>query len=230
MRTHSSHKDYRHKYISNKKPIEIASESLKGRVVETSLTDLDKENKEVDRTFRKIKLIIEDVQGSSCYTNFHSMDVSRDKLCSLISKWQTTIEAFVDVKTKDDYFLRVFAICMTNRSPNQRCVTSYATTSKTKLIRKRMSEMIIGIVKQNTLKQLVPLLLDTEIEKNIKDACAKYYPLKNVLIRKVKILKKPKFDSSKMAELYGEKAGISTEILDIAASGDAQNLITQEAQ
>ena len=171
MRTHSSHKDYRHKYISNKKPIEIASESLKGRVVETSLTDLDKENKEVDRTFRKIKLIIEDVQGSSCYTNFHSMDVSRDKLCSLISKWQTTIEAFVDVKTKDDYFLRVFAICMTNRSPNQRCVTSYATTSKTKLIRKRMSEMIIGIVKQNTLKQLVPLLLDRSEERRVGKEC-----------------------------------------------------------
>lgn len=197
--------------------------------METSFADLKKDYKNSEQTFRKIKLIVEDVKGNSCYTNFHSMDVTRDKLCSLLSKWQTTIETFVDVKTKDDYFLRVFAICMTDRSDGQRCVTSYATSSKVKLIRKRMSEIIMRIVQQNNLKTLIPILLDKKIEGDIANACHKFYPLKYVLIRKVKILKKPKFDAAKMAEFYGEKTGIATEILEPIASDEAKNLISEEA-
>ena len=34
---------------------------------------------------------------------------------------------------------------------------------------------------------------------------AKIFPLQNVLIRKVKLLKKPKFDLTKLMELYQEK-------------------------
>ena len=64
--------------------IEIASDGLKGRVFEVSLADL--QNDEV--AFRKFKLITEDVQGKNCLTNFHGMDLTRDKMCSMVKKWQ----------------------------------------------------------------------------------------------------------------------------------------------
>lgn len=57
--------------------------------------------------YRKVKLCCEDVQGTSVLTNFHGMDLTRDKLCSLIKKWQTLIEAQVDVRTTDGYLLRI---------------------------------------------------------------------------------------------------------------------------
>ncbi|CAN0478009.1 unnamed protein product, partial [Discosporangium mesarthrocarpum] len=57
--------------------------------------------------YRKIKLCAEDVQGTNVLTNFHGMDLTRDKLCSLIKKWQTLIEAHVDVRTTDGYYLRI---------------------------------------------------------------------------------------------------------------------------
>lgn len=63
---------------------EIASDGLKGRVFEVSLADL--QNDEV--TFRKFKLIAEEVQGRNVLTNFHGMDLTRDKLCSMVKKWQ----------------------------------------------------------------------------------------------------------------------------------------------
>ena len=63
--------------------------------------------------YRKVKLCCEDVQGTSVLTNFHGMDLTRDKLCSLIKKWQTLIEAQVDVRTTDGYLLRIvsFVFC-----------------------------------------------------------------------------------------------------------------------
>jgi small subunit ribosomal protein S3Ae len=193
--------------------LEIASEGLKGRVIETSLTDLRKNDEGAAKSYRKIKLIVEEVEGSSCFTNFHGMDITRDKLCSLIRKWQTLIEAHVDVKTQDDYFLRLFVIGFTARMQRQLSATSYATSAKIKLIRKRMIEIIMKKVQGTTLKALIPELMDEKIEEEIKKGCARFYPLQNVLITKCKVLKKPRFDASKMLELYGDHAASAPEIL-----------------
>lgn len=67
--------------------LEIASDGLKGRVFEVSLADL--QNDEV--AFRKFKLVTEDVQGKNCLTNFHGMDLTRDKMCSMVKKWQVYV-------------------------------------------------------------------------------------------------------------------------------------------
>lgn len=55
---------------------------------EVSLADL--QNDEV--AFRKFKLITEDVQGKNCLTNFHGMDLTRDKMCSMVKKWQVRLQ------------------------------------------------------------------------------------------------------------------------------------------
>lgn len=209
--------------------IEIASDSLKGRVVETSLTDLKKNDEGASKSYRKVKLVVEDIEGSSCFTNFHGMDITRDKLFSLIRKWQTTIEAHVDVKTSDDYYLRLFVIAFTAKSQRQLRATSYATASKIKLIRRKMLEVMMRNAQQNTFKALVANLMDEKIEDDIKKACARYYPLQNVLITKAKVIKKPKFDASKMQEFYGDHAATAPELLAQAQTQteEPKNLLTE---
>jgi small subunit ribosomal protein S3Ae len=41
--------------------------------------------------------------------------------------------------------------------------------------------------------------------KQIEKECGKIFPLQNVLVKKVKLLKKPKFDLTKLMELYQSK-------------------------
>lgn len=51
-----------------------------------------------------------------------------------------------------------------------------------------------------------PESIGTEIEKK----CQSIFPLKDVFIRKVKVLKKPKFDLTKLMEMHGDTAGEDT--------------------
>ena len=52
---------------------------------------------------------------------------------------------------------------------------------------------------------IISFSVEDTIGKDIKKQCSKIFPLQNVLVRKVKLLKKPKFDLTKLMELYQEK-------------------------
>jgi small subunit ribosomal protein S3Ae len=181
----------------------IASDALKGRVVESSLADL---NNNQD-AWRKIKLSIEDIQGKTCLTNFHAMDMTRDKLCQFIRKWQTLIDAHCEVKTQDGYILRVFVVAFTGKQATQARKTSYAQHQQIKAIRKKIVEIITKEASTSNLSDLVAKLNHVDqFPKLITKACQFIYPLSGALIKKVKTLKKPKFDIVRLNELYKESA------------------------
>jgi len=184
----------------------IASEGLKGRVFEVSLADL--QNDEV--AFRKFRLIAEEVQGKNVLTNFHGMDLTTDKLRSMVKKWQTLIEANVDVRTTDGYLLRLFCIGFTKKGPQQVKKTCYAQHTQVRNIRRKMVEMMTREVAANDLKEVVSKLIPDSIGRDIEKSCQGIYPLHDVYIRKVKVLKKPKFDLGKLMELHGEGGGKGT--------------------
>merc|ERR1712223_2338092 len=119
----------------------IASDGLKGRVYEVSLADLQNEN-DAERSFRKFRLICEDVQGKNCLTNFHGMGLTTDKLRSMVKKWQTLVEGNIDVKTSDGYVLRVFCIGFTLKQQDSKKKTCYAQSAQVMNIRKKMTDII----------------------------------------------------------------------------------------
>lgn len=189
----------------------IASEGLKGRVFEFSLADLN--GGDEAQGYRKIRLVCEDVQGTNVMTNFHGMDITRDKLCSLIRKWQTLIEAYVNVRTTDGYFLRIFAIAFTKKQSNQAVKsTCYAQAGQVRNIRKKMFEILTEEASKCDLKELVQkfISMPESIPLEIEKRCQSIFPLQNVFIRKVKVLKKPKFDLMKLMEMHGDSAAEDT--------------------
>ncbi|KAF5394212.1 Small subunit ribosomal protein 1 [Paragonimus heterotremus] len=179
----------------------IASDALKGRVVTLSLGDLSEKNEEV---FRKFKLQIEDVQGRHCLTNFHGLEITRDKLCSIVLKWRSTIEAHVDVKTTDGYHLRFFIISFTPRATRAESRHSYAQASRIKRVRARLVETIQQEVASCDLKEVVNKLIPDSIAQDARKAASWIYPQADTIIRKVKVLKKPKMDLARLMELHGE--------------------------
>jgi len=186
--------------VNRTQGLKNANDALKGRVFEVSLADLN--NKDEEQAFRKIKLRVDEVQGKNLLTNFHGMDFTSDKLRSLVKKWQSLIEAHVDVKTTDGYLLRLFAIAFTKRRPNQVKKTTYAQSSQIRQIRKKMFEIMTNQASTCDLKELVLKFVPEVIGREIEKACQGIYPLQNVYIRKVKILKSPKFDVQKLLELH----------------------------
>ncbi|KAI3469610.1 hypothetical protein Pfo_026273 [Paulownia fortunei] len=179
----------------------IASEGLKHRVFEVSLADLQGDE---DHALRKIRLRAEDVQGKNVLTNFWGMDFTTDKLRSLVRKWQSLIEAHVDVKTTDNYTLRMFCIAFTKKRVNQQKRTCYAQSSQIRQIRRKMREIMVNQAQSCDLKDLVQKFIPESIGKEIEKATSSIYPLQNVFIRKVKILKAPKFDLGRLMEVHGD--------------------------
>ncbi|RQM04882.1 hypothetical protein DH86_00002674 [Scytalidium sp. 3C] len=178
-----------------------ANDALKGRIFEVSLADLQKDE---DHSFRKVKLRVDEVQGKNCLTNFHGLDFTSDKLRSLVRKWQSLIEANVTVKTTDDYLLRIFAIAFTKKRPNQIKKTTYAQTAQIRAIRRKMIDIMQREASSCTLTQLTAKLIPEVIGREIEKSTQGIYPLQNVHIRKVKLLKSPKFDLGALLTLHGE--------------------------
>ena len=186
---------------------EVASDSLKGRIFTVSLADLKAgatSGSADDVDYRKIKLVAEEVQGKAVLCNFYGMDMTRDKMNSLIRKWQTLIEANVDAVTTDGYRLRLFGLAFTKKRANQIRKTSYATAAQIRRIRKKMVDIMRAAVESSDLKDLVKKFIPEALGKDIEKACQNIYPLQNVFIRKVKTIKSPRFDITRLMEMHTE--------------------------
>jgi small subunit ribosomal protein S3Ae len=187
--------------------LKLARDNLMGRVVEVSMGDLKQDAE--DDAFRKFKLRIEDVQGRTCLTQFYGMQLATDKIRALVRKWHTLVEAHCDVKTTDGYSLRVFAIGFTKARMNQVRKTSYAQSAQVRTIRKKMIEIMSKESSNIDLNELVKKLIPETIGREIEKATQGIYPLQNCFVRKVKILRAPKADISRLLEAHGGAAAVA---------------------
>merc|ERR1711957_872372 len=172
-----------------------------GRVLELNLADL---NNDDDQSYKKVKLCIEEVQGRNCLTDFHGYGLTRDKLNSLMRKWHTMIEAHADVKTTN----------------------CYAQSAQIRKIRSKMMEIMTKEAGTVQLRELVKKLIPESIGKEIEKRTQGIFPLKDVFVRKVKIIKKPKFDITKLMEMHGDGDGDAGVEMLRPETEEAQNLLT----
>lgn len=176
-----------------------SSNSLKGRIFDVSLADLEQDE---DQSARKVRLRVEHVQGRDCLTHFWGMELTGDKVRSIVKKWQTTIEANVNARTTDGYVLRFSVIALSKKKHNQVKKTSYIKSSHEHQIRKRIVDIVIKEVECCNLIELIQKLIPEIIGKQIEMSCSGLHPLQHCLIRKVKMIKTPKIDINALLESY----------------------------
>merc|ERR1740117_1226782 len=148
------------------------------------------------------------------------MSLTRDKECSLIRKFCTLLECHTDVKTSDGYLVRLFVIAFTKRRQEQVKTNCFAQSAQIRKIRRKMIEIMADEAGKVMLRDLVKKLIPESIGKEIEKQTQGIFPLKDVLIRKVKILKKPKFDITKLMELHGDGDGDDAGVAMVRPEGD----------
>lgn len=201
----------------------IETDGLKGRICEFNLADLkeDEAGKSEDG-HKKVKLEIQEIQGKNCLTDFHGLSLSRDKMCQMIKKKYTLIEAVADCRTADGYTVRLFCIAFTKEVKDfQVKAFTYAQTAQIRKIRKKMVQIMQQEVAAGQLKNLVQALVVDKIESAIKHATSRIFPLEPIHIQKVKIVKKPKLDVTKLMEIHEKGQGDEG----VAVESDVKNLL-----
>jgi len=180
--------------------------------------------------WRKIKLIVDQTEGRQAVTSFYGIDMTRDELSSLIKKRKTLIEAIQDTKTADGYVIRVFVIAFTRESPNQKSKTNYAQSSQQKAIRRKMNEIIAKEISKANATDVLKLFTSEVVEKRITKEVSHIYPVKNVKVRKIKVIQRPKIDANKLSEMHDpEKRILTQNVQKTTKKGRVERVIDTEA-
>jgi len=98
----------------------------------------------------------------------------------------------------------MFCIAFTTKMPGQTKKTCYAQSAQVRNIRKKMVEIMTEEASSEDLKGLMQKLIPNAIGEKIATATSSIFPLRDCMIRKVKMLKKPKFDIVKLMEMHGD--------------------------
>lgn len=168
--------------------------AIKGRVVPYLQADLTP-GESGGYLWRKVRLIIDDIDGRNAKTSFYGLDTTRDELCYLVKKWKTLIETYCDCRTKDGYTLRVFTVAFTKSTEGQKRKTSYALASQVKAIRRKVVEILNREIAKSDVNQVLNNFTTETIHNKIQSEASKIYPVEHVKVRKIKVIQRPKIDS-----------------------------------
>jgi small subunit ribosomal protein S3Ae len=154
-------------------------EKIIDRTVETTLGDLTEDASENNT---KLKFRVNDVGGSSAYTEFVKHELTRDYLRSLVRRGASKIAAYVTVRTTDDYRVQVQPVAFT---------TKKADESQEKAIRRIMIDMVEDAGEERTFEELIDSVVEGRLSSAIYSDAKTIYPLRRVEIQKATLEARP---------------------------------------
>jgi len=173
----------------------LSKDSLIGRVCEVSYADIQESTQ---FAYKKVRMQVEEVKGSSLYTSFYGLNIIKEKLYQFLRKRMTLIDVVADIRTQDGYILRVLITTFTARKQNQAKANTYAKHSQVRAIRKAFVKYIARRASKNTISEFAQNVITDDVSQKLLDKGKKIYPLSHVMVRKIKVLKKSKIDVNKL--------------------------------
>jgi small subunit ribosomal protein S3Ae len=209
-----------------KKPTgtQIVSDFLKNRVAEMSYADITNSANDVSK---RIKVLVEDIQGSSCFTSFHSFELSRDKISAMIKKRQTLVEIVNEIKTNDGVVFRIFLVAVTTRRQGQLKLNSFAKSSKVRLLRKKLTNELNLHASKLSSANLIHEIVSQTINAKLEKAATEVIPGVKLQIGKLKIVKRGNVDMVRATEEVKAQvaAGAETKRKE---NPEAQNILSKK--
>ena len=192
-----------HKCARGKTP----GDYLNGRNFEVSHGDIADEQSHAYRLFKwKSVSVLDD----EVVTYFAGMRVTRDKLCSILRKYRTLIDAQVDVRTPDGFILRIFSMCFTKRISNEK-KHCYAQQTQRKNIRDIMIKAMKQKAETCTIAQLCKALVEESIEAQIVSESKTIMQVDPVLVTKVKVLKAPVLTNDQIKKVHSNRGSVEVQ-------------------
>ena len=154
-------------------------DKLIGRVLDVTLQQMTG-----DFSKMHIKLIfkINTVKGSDAFSNFIGHSLTSDYIRRLTRRKRSKTDGVFDVKTKDDFTLRVKPMAVTEKR---------IQTSQRHSIRMNMNNTISDYAKDRLVSEFIRDMLSGELSSMIFKKCKHIYPIKRIEIRCSEILEIP---------------------------------------
>lgn len=137
--------------------------------------------------------------------HFLSVDLSRDEMRSVVTKGRRRLELILMWRLLmvicSNYSVLVFL-----KKPNSEIQkTFWAQHPQVHRIQKEVMGITTQGVPTSDSEEVVSTLIPDSTGRDIGKLCQSIYPLHDVLIRKVKLPKKPVFELGKLVELHGRQ-------------------------
>lgn len=204
----------------------LSKDGLMNRVAEVSYGDIEATT---EFHYKRVRMQVEEVKASTCYSSFYGLSMIKEKLYTLLRKKMSLIDIVADLRTNDGYILRVLATTFTHRKQGQKKTNCYAKTSQIKAIRKMFVKHLAKIAAESNISEFASSAINDNLSSRLLAIGKRIFPLSQVLVRKVKVLKKCKIDVTKLVSETNAKrndgnVGKKGEDVGVEAT-EAQNIL-----
>ena len=171
----------------------IDVETLYGRTAEVTVQEL---NGDYSKQHIKMRFQITAVDGFDAKTSFIGHELTSDYVRRLTRRKKTKTDHVVDITTKDGFVVRIKPMSIAERR---------IQTSQEDAMRRCMAESLIEMGKENSLSDIVKLIVSGDMAKNVAKACRIVIPIKRVEIRKSEVLAVGEGEPETIEELFKPK-------------------------
>lgn len=152
-------------------------DTVVGRVATVTLQDL---TGDFSKAHLKLKFKVRDIRGYDAYTEFIAHDMANDYVRRLSRRHRSKVDTVVDVKTADNYILRIKTMAVVDRRMQAGQRTG---------IRNITVEVLREYTKNKSLAEVVKGMVTGELSKILANKCRPIVPVRRMEIRKSEVLK-----------------------------------------
>ena len=160
--------------------LSIDQKYVQDRVIEITLMEL---SKDYSKFYLKPRFKVNKVEGNKAHTLFIGHTIMRERVSRMVQRRARKVDVVIDSETKDGVKIRLKSIVILLRRVG---------TSVKDSCRAKSKELIKKTIEENTLENLIKLIINGEIANNVKKQCKKISPIRDVEITKSELLKEKK--------------------------------------